>query len=149
MKATYTHTSIVAADWRTLAGFYERVFGCTRVPPPRDLSGAWLARGTGVADARLTGIHLRLPGLGDGGPTVEIFQYGVVEPPSPPAVNRQGLAHLAFAVDDVDAAARQVVDEGGSLVGEVTTAEIPGAGRLTFVYAADPEGNVLELQAWG
>ena len=86
MKATYRHTNIVAADWRALAGFYEDVFGCTPVPPSRDLSGAWLDRGTGVPDAHLTGIHLRLPGHGDRGPTLEIYGYSATEPgpPSPP-----------------------------------------------------------------
>jgi hypothetical protein len=24
-----------------------------------------------------------------------------------------------------------------------------GKGSLTVVYAADPEGNIIELQAWG
>ena len=148
MRATYRHTSIVAADWRALAAFYERVFGCTPVPPPRDLSGAWLERGTGVAGAHLSGVHLRLPGHGDDGPTLEVFGYDGTEPRPATAANREGLAHLAFSVDDVAAAAERVVAHGGGLVGEVTSAEVPGAGRLTFVYATDPEGNIVELQAW-
>jgi hypothetical protein len=41
-----------------------------------------------------------------------------------------------------------VVSHGGGLVGEVASAEVPGVGLLTFVYAADPEGNIIELQAW-
>ena len=148
MKATYRHTSIVAADWRALASFYEEVFGCAPVPPPRDLSGAWLGRGTGVPDAHLTGVHLRLPGYGDRGRTLEIYGYARSEPRPVAAANREGIAHIAFAVDDVAAAARLVVARGGGLVGEVTSAEVPGVGRLTFVYAADPEGNIVELQSW-
>ena len=31
----------------------------------------------------------------------------------------------------------------------MTSAEVPGVGMLTFVYVADPEGNIVELQAWG
>ncbi len=149
MDATYRHTSIVAADWRALASFYEDVFGCAPVPPPRDLSGAWLDRGTGVPDAHLTGVHLRLPGHGERGPTLEIFGYSTTEPRPSVAANRAGLAHIAFEVADVAAAARLVVARGGGLVGEVTSSEVPGAGLLTFVYATDPEGNVIELQAWG
>jgi predicted enzyme related to lactoylglutathione lyase len=149
MKATYRHTNIVAADWRALAGFYEDVFGCTPVPPARDLSGAWLDRGTGVADTHLTGIHLRLPGHGDGGPTLEIYGYSATEPRPAAAANREGIAHIAFEVDDVAAAARLVVEHGGRPVGDVTSAEVPGVGVLTFVYVADPEGNIVELQAWG
>jgi len=37
MKAKYKHTNIVANDWRSLAKFYEDVFGCEFVPPERDL----------------------------------------------------------------------------------------------------------------
>ena len=148
MKASYKHTSIVAADWQALATFYEDVFGCVPVPPRRDLSGAWLDRGTGVRDAHLTGVHLRLPGHGEGGPTLEIYGYSRSEPRPAVAANREGIAHIAFEVDDVVAATRLVLEHGGSLVGEVTSSEVPGVGILTFVYAADPEGNIVELQAW-
>jgi predicted enzyme related to lactoylglutathione lyase len=148
MKATYKHTNIVAADWRALAGFYEDVFGCMPVPPSRDLSGAWLDRGTGVPDAHLTGIHLRLPGHGDRGPTLEIYGYSATEPRPAAVANREGIGHIAFEVDDVAAAARLVVARGGGLVGDVTSSEVPGVGLLTFVYVADPEGNIVELQAW-
>ena len=148
MKATYRHTNIVAADWRALAAFYEDVFGCTPVPPVRDLSGAWLDLGTGVPDAHLTGVHLRLPGHGEGGPTLEIYGYSVTKPRPAVAANREGIAHIAFEVDEVAAAARLVVERGGGLVGEVTSSEVPGVGLLTFAYVADPEGNIVELQAW-
>jgi hypothetical protein len=26
--------------------------------------------------------------------------------------------------------------------------DIPNAGRVTFVYLTDPEGNIIELQHW-
>ena len=51
-------------------------------------------------------------------------------------------------MDDVAAAAQLVLECGGGRVGDVTSAEIPGVGGLTFVYVADPEGNIVELQAW-
>jgi hypothetical protein len=38
--------------------------------------------------------------------------------------------------------------QGGKAVGEISSAEAKGVGLLTFVYCADPEGNILELQAW-
>ena len=76
--ATYGHTNLIARDWRTLAAFYERVFGCVPVPPVRDLEGDALERGTGVPGARLQGVHLRLPGCGDAGPTLEIFTYSTI-----------------------------------------------------------------------
>lgn len=144
----YAHTNIVADDWRSLAGFYEAVFRCVRVPPERDLSGEWLARGTGVPGAALCGIHLRLPGHGDDGPTLEIYTYRGNEPLELGSANRRGLAHLAFEVDDVEAVAASLLAQGGSLAGTITTRTVPGVGELTFVYARDPEGNLVEIQSW-
>ena len=59
-----------------------------------------------------------------------------------------GFAHLAFAVDDVEAVAQAVFDHGGTAVGELTIREIPGVGTITFQYVTDPEGNLIELQCW-
>jgi catechol 2,3-dioxygenase-like lactoylglutathione lyase family enzyme len=147
-KARYKHTNIVAADWRRLAEFYQEIFGCELVPPERDLQGAWLENGTGVRGAHIIGAHLRLPGHGENGPTLEIYEYSQNEPRSPVAANREGIMHLAFEVDDVEQTMAEVLSHGGIRVGEVTCAEVKGAGFLTFVYCADPEGNLIELQSW-
>lgn len=144
----YKHTNIVAADWRKLAGFYERVLGCEPVPPERSLSGGWLERGTGVPGARLSGVHLRLPGCGEAGPTLEIYAYGENLPQPHPAANREGFSHIAFEVADVRRWAERVVAGGGAWVGDIAFTEIAGVGTLEFVYMADPEGNIIELQAW-
>ena len=147
-NARYVHTNLIARDWRRLAEFYQRIFGCTPVPPERKLSGQWLQKGTGVSGAEIRGVHLRLPGYGEEGPTLEIFQYNQQEKGSETAVNRPGFAHIAFVVGDVAAARDAVIAAGGGTVGELVTAEIPGAGKITFVYVTDPEGNIIELQKW-
>ena len=144
----YVHTNLVARDWKRLARFYEEVLGCTPVPPERNLAGAWLEAATGVPEARIQGIHLRLPGCGEGGPTLEIFQYGPEAGRLTGAVNRPGYGHIAFVVDDVPTARKAVLAAGGSAVGETVTVQISGAGTITFAYLADPEGNVVELQHW-
>ena len=146
IPARYVHTNLIARDWRRLAAFYQEVFGCVPVPPERDLSGDWLARGSGVPGARLKGIHLRLPGFGDSGPTLEIFQYSEAVDATPPAANRVGFGHIAFAVDDVAAARDAVLAAGGNVVGTVESVLIAGAGKLTWCYVRDPEGNIVELQ---
>ena len=148
MKAKYKHTNIIAQDWEKLARFYEEVFGCTRVPPERHLSGYWLEKGTGVKEAQFSGIHLRLPGFGESGPTLEIYQYSNNEPRLSPVANREGFAHITFEVEDVFAALQIVKEQGGNSVGDVVSREIDGVGLLTFVYAGDPEGNIIELQKW-
>jgi len=147
-RARYVHTNLIARDWRKLARFYEGVFGCTPVPPERDLAGQWLEDGTGVPGAHIHGVHLRLPGYGTDGPTLEIFQYNHEKERPETAVNRPGFGHIAFAVDDVEAARDAVVAAGGGTVGQVVSLEVPGAGTVTFVYLTDPEGNIIELQHW-
>jgi catechol 2,3-dioxygenase-like lactoylglutathione lyase family enzyme len=148
MKARFAHVNLVARDWRTLASFYQDVFGCVTVPPERHLRGEWLSRATGVADAALEGIHLRLPAGGDNGPTLELFQYSTVVQQPLAAANRQGFGHVAFEVDDVCGAVSMVLEHGGALIGDVVERPIEGAGTITFAYARDPEGNVIELQQW-
>jgi predicted enzyme related to lactoylglutathione lyase len=148
IHAKFVHTNLIAKDWRTLADFYEKVFGCTRILPERHLSGKWLEDATGVPDAEIHGIHLRLPGYGDTGPTLEIFQYNQHQDRSLKAVNQPGLAHIAFAVDDVGAARDAVIKAGGSVIGELTTVDVPNAGKITFIYLTDLEGNIIELQKW-
>lgn len=148
MSARYTHTSIVSDDWERLARFYENVFRCRRVPPTRAFSGPWLARGAGVADAALEGVHLRLPGHGPAGPTLEIYTYARSQERPAPVANRRGLRHLGFEVEDVEGTLASVVRHGGSALGEVTRARVEGVGAITFVYAADPDGNIVELQRW-
>jgi predicted enzyme related to lactoylglutathione lyase len=148
MPTRYAHTNLIAKDWKRLSNFYQEVFGCVPIPPERDLSGEWLDRATGLSESHISGIHLRLPGYGDDGPTIEIFQYGSM--PEHPSVNPNtpGFSHIAFAVDDVPATARSVFNHGGSAVGELTERDVPGMGLLTFQYVADPEGNIIEIQNW-
>ncbi len=145
--ARYVHTNLVARDWRALAEFYQRVLGCRPVPPERHFSGPTLEAGTGVAGTRLDGIHLRLPGRGDEGPTLEIFTYSVVAEGPAPAVNRPGFGHLAFQVPSVETARAEVQAAGGRAIGEVVTLTTADGRRVTWCYVTDPEGNVLELQS--
>jgi predicted enzyme related to lactoylglutathione lyase len=148
IAATYAHTNLVAEDWRGLAGFYQQVFGCTPVPPERDYQGKLLDAGTGIAGAHLRGAHLRLPGHGDGGPTLEIFNYNILAPRGQTAVNRPGFGHIAFAVEDVAAARAEVLQAGGRAVGEIVTMQPAAGASVTWCYVTDPEGNMIELQAW-
>jgi predicted enzyme related to lactoylglutathione lyase len=148
IDARFGHVNLVASDWRSLADFYERVFGCVFVPPERDLSGPVLEAGTGLAGARIRGAHLRLPGLGDGGPTIEIFQYGSSPERPATAINRPGFGHIAFAVPDVEAARETVLAAGGGVLGEVVTTGTSDGRQVTWTYLTDPEGNIIELQAW-
>jgi predicted enzyme related to lactoylglutathione lyase len=148
IDAQFGHVNLIARDWRALAAFYERVFGCTLVPPERDLRGPDFSAATGIPNAALHGAHLRLPGGGPQGPTLEIFQYDPSLEPLPTAANRPGFGHIAFVVPDVGDARATVLAEGGGSVGEVITSVTADGRRVTWVYVTDPEGNIVELQSW-
>ena len=146
--AKYAHTNLIARNWRELLRFYVEVFGCEPMPPERDAQGAWLDRATGLNGARIQGMHLRLPGGGPDGPTLEVFSYDetVAGPLAMP--NHAGYGHVAFSVEDVSDAVREVLDHGGTLLGRVATTTVTGVGDLQLIYLRDPEGNIIELQAW-
>jgi predicted enzyme related to lactoylglutathione lyase len=144
----FVHVNLIARNWRTLAHFYEKVFGCIPVPPERNYRGPALEAGTAVAGAALRGVHLRLPGGGEHGPTLEIFQYEpALEHPAGP-VNRAGFGHIAFATEDVARLRATVLEHGGSTVGDMVMLTLDDGRRVQWVYMRDPEGNILELQSW-
>lgn len=148
INARYVHTNLIAADWRALSDFYQQLFGCVPVPPERDYQGEKLEAGTGIPGAHLRGIHLRLPGYGENGPTLEIFSYDALAERGVTTVNRPGFGHIAFVVDDVAQARDAVLQRGGRAIGEIVTLEIATGAKVTWCYVADPESNIIELQTW-
>ncbi|MCX7552516.1 VOC family protein [Marinicella sp. S1101] len=144
----YAHTNLISHDWRKLARFYIDIFACEPVPPERNQSGEWLDQGTGIKNAALQGVHLRLHGHGENGPTLEIYQYSQTLPQSPVQPNQRGIGHLAFEVDDIIEVITAVLAGGGEKQGDLTTKTVPGLGVLSFLYVRDPEGNLIELQNW-
>jgi predicted enzyme related to lactoylglutathione lyase len=146
--ARYVHTNLIARDWQGLARFYQELFGCTVVPPERDFQGPDLEAGTHLPGAHLRGVHLHLPGYGDEGPTLEVFNYNILEDRPRTAVNRPGYGHIAFSVEDVAAAREAVLATGGQPIGEVVALTTRDGAQVTWCYVTDPEGNVIELQSW-
>ena len=123
------------------------VFGCEPLYPERNLSGAWLDELTGIPGAVIRGIHLRLPGYGDGGPTLEIFEYNKrPRATGDPEINQPGFGHIAFLADNVEEMIRKIVEQGGSLYGGTVDQHLEGVGKIKVVYARDPEKNIIEIQ---
>ena len=91
---------------------------------------------------------LALPGYEENPPTLEIFQYDKNENNLPALPNRKGFGHIAFKVDNVREILDRLLFHGGSQVGEIVETEIKNAGNITFVYARDIDGNIIELQNW-
>lgn len=144
----YAHTDLIARDAKKLVAFYQEVFLCRSIGETRDLRGKWLDELTGLKNAHLTGEHLLLPGYGEDHPTLEIFHYDSLAEAPLHRINQPGLAHLAFEVENVEETLQKVLSYGGSMVGQLVHADYEDGRHATFVYAADPEGNILELQSW-
>jgi catechol 2,3-dioxygenase-like lactoylglutathione lyase family enzyme len=147
MPTRYSHTNIVAQDPERLATFYSEVLDCPRAVE-RHLSQPWLGQGMGLPGARLHVIHVSLPGCGDGGATLEIFKIEGLEDEPRTGPRRPGLMHTAFAVDDIRETLSRLLAAGGETLGEIAEADLEGVGHVAFVYARDPEGNIVELQEY-
>jgi len=143
----YVHTNIIAKDHLKLIDFYKDVFHCKNIGQKRDLRGEWLDRLTGIKNAHIVGEHLSLPGYEEDHPTLEIFSYDSVTD-STKTLNQCGLAHLTFEVEDVEKTLQTLLEKGGSQKGELVKTEYEDGRKAVFVYAADCEGNIIELQSW-
>jgi lactoylglutathione lyase len=89
------------------------------------------------------GVMLR-NGAGTG---VELFEVpgaaaGVAHADPPAAMRTTGFGHVAFEVDDLDAAYAAIVAAGGTGVWEPRQSPEPGR-RMAFVH--DLDGNLIEL----
>jgi lactoylglutathione lyase len=97
----------------------------------------------------LDGVRLRSQFIeGEGGIRLELLLFT-----SPPAdgtrtrrlLNRFGISHLSFHVDDVNAVADKIRRFGGEVHDHTrTTLGTPG-GAPEFVYCSDPDGTRIEL----
>ncbi|WP_130834087.1 VOC family protein [[Erwinia] mediterraneensis] len=118
------HIAIIASDYARSKAFYCDVLGFT-------LTGEHYreARDSWKGDLALNGQY-----------TIELFSF-----PSPPARVTQpeacGLRHLAFTVEDVDAACAQLTEKG--ICCEPVRIDPLTGKRCTFF--ADPDGLPLEL----
>ncbi len=118
------HAAIICSDYERSKRFYTEVLGLKVLA-----ENFRAARDSYKLD-------LALP---DGG-QVELFSFkGAPARPSYPEA--QGLRHLAFAVDDVQAWTRHLQSQGIA-VEDIRTDEYTGQ---RFVFFADPDGLPLEL----
>ena len=143
----YTHTNIIAKDAQKIIKFYKEVLGCKSMGQKRDLKGEWVDKLTGIENAHIVGEHLCLPGYEEKLPTLEIFSYESMED-STRAINKCGISHLAFEVDDVEKTLQLLLQNGGEQLGAVVKTKFADGRTAVLVYATDCEGNIVELQSF-
>ena len=118
------HVAIIASDYPRSRHFYHEVLGLPIIAETlREARQSWK-------------LDLALP---DGG-QIELFSFPGA-PPRPTTPEAQGLRHLAFAVDDIDAACARLTALGVT-VEPIRVDEYTGA---RFTFFADPDGLPLEL----
>jgi glyoxylase I family protein len=118
------HAALIASDYARSKAFYVDVLGLRVVAEnSRAARQSWK-------------LDLALPD----GSQIELFSFPGA-PPRPSRPEAQGLRHLAFHVDDLDAVVAHLNDHGVA-VEPVRVDEFTGA-RYTFF--ADPDGLPLEL----
>lgn len=133
------HVGVVVSDLAAAKAFF--------VALGLEVQGEWSGGGdmvdriVGLEGVQTDAAMLRTP---DGDGRLELIEFKV--PPvqdgdaGAPA-NTLGLRHLAFAVDDIDAAVARLAAHGGSLVGEV----VRYGNSYRLCYLRGPDGIILEL----
>ena len=141
----YDHINIGARDVERLSDFYEQALNCVRLSSIERMSGGLMARGMGLQEAEVRAVWMRLPGHGEEGPILELFEY--TEPREQPksSANQRGYNHIGFEVADVEVTVEAVIAAGGTRLGEVVDFESPSVGIVTFVFLRDPEDNIIQL----
>lgn len=118
---TVHHVSFRVTDLEASLEFYEGLLGCRRLERPDDkmpVAGAWLEAGT-------TQVHLIVAAA------TELTGY--------PPVGLTGSAnHVAFHVDDLDAAQAAFEERGFP---------VRRGALLPQFFVQDPDGNLLEFTA--
>ena len=148
MISAIDHVNLVVADLPRMLAFYRDALGMT-VTKEVTIGGDWIGKTVGLSDVRAEVVYLELPS----GPRIELIRYLSPDAVRVPGVDRPnaiGLRHLAFRVDDIDAATGRLGRAGVELFSDVQTvpdSQVTYAGgvRKRLVYFRDPEGNILEL----
>jgi predicted enzyme related to lactoylglutathione lyase len=132
------HTSLAVTDIDQAVAFYQAAFGYEVLLLEREMTDR-IQRIVGLAGLRCDLAQLRSPLSGH---VLELIAFHDVpagkETHGP---TRAGAAHVAFQVQDLDRALREVQRHGAALIGEIT--RFP-EGRCA--YCREPSGTVFELQ---
>jgi catechol 2,3-dioxygenase-like lactoylglutathione lyase family enzyme len=142
------HVNIVVADLPRMTAFYRDALGLV-VSKEVTIQGDWIDRTVGLGGVVADVVYLDAAA----GPRVELIRYRAPHGSRPAGLEQghtPGLRHMAFRVDDIDAAVARLAAAGVKFVSPVqrvpdTQVTYAGGIRKRLVYFHDPEGNLLEL----
>lgn len=136
---SFVHVGLVVDDLDEMVRFLALLgLDCGE---PAVHSGEWIDRIIGLEEVTVEVVMARLP---DGGDVFEVVRFcsptaGAQDPP--PAVNRPGLRHIAFTVDDVHGVVQRLRQNGWETIGEIVDYE----NVFLLCYVRGPEGLIVEL----
>jgi catechol 2,3-dioxygenase-like lactoylglutathione lyase family enzyme len=136
---SFVHIGLVVEDLDETVRFLAALgFDCGK---PGTFSGEWIDRIIGLDNVTVEVVMARGP---DGSDVFEVVRFhspsaGARE--QPPAVNRPGLRHVAFEVDDVRGVVDRVREAGWDTVGEIVDFQ----STFLLCYVRGPEGLIVEL----
>ena len=133
------HVGIVVEDLADAVAFFVELGLELQAQAP--VEGDWVDRIVGLEGVRAQIAMLRTP---DGHGRVELTQFHTPATDGDcrhaPA-NAQGIRHIAFAVEDIDAVLARLRARGAELVGELGRYE----DRYRLCYVRGPAGILVEL----
>jgi len=139
MTKAIRHTGVIVTNMERSLEFYRDMLGLI-VVLDREQEGEFLAR-----LIALPGVRMRVAMLqAEDGNKVELFQFYSHPKPAPEKVETSdiGCSHLAFAIEDVDAAYEEFQQKG---IKFNSAPMISPDGYAKVVYCHDPDGTIIEL----
>ena len=136
----FSHTGICVTDLERSTAFYRDVFGFKQHHSLR-FEGEPAATLLRIKDLAMDAVYLERDGT-----VIELLAFGdLVEgrDPVPREVNKIGLTHLSFNVENMGQLLSDIEEAGGSILGETQMGAVEGPSVAIFV--ADPDGTLIEL----
>jgi catechol 2,3-dioxygenase-like lactoylglutathione lyase family enzyme len=136
------HTCITVSDLERSIAFYRDTLGLELIMTEEsERSGDDRSKALGVARAKV-----KLAILRAGEAQVELIEYVTVQGrPYDRNNNDVGAMHIAFRVDDIDAAYRRLVDHGVRFTAPPATIPAGPMAGWRWTYFFDPDGVSLEI----
>ena len=141
MTSTFSHLGICVSDLERSVRFYCDALGFQETE--RHTVGNEFAALMELDDVALQSRFLRRDGV-----SIELLHFdspGHSGDGTRRDMNRLGLTHLSFRVQNLDEVAQAVTRGGGVVLDATRTTFGTSADALDFVYCTDPDGVRIEL----
>ncbi len=139
MMAGIRHTGIVVSDLDKSLGFYQDLLGL-RIVKRMDESGEYIDNMCALKGVKVTTVKM----AADDGDLIELlyFHSHPMLAARKEGMNRIGVSHVAFTVDDLGAEYERLQAKGVAFNAPPQNSP-DGYAKVTF--CKDPDGNLIEL----